>query len=142
MDNGLRAKEHFIPMNKKGAMYVIMTILLLAGSGYLMLGKSSEIERNNVVIGNGGSGDFQKVVLGMKNYNYYPNTINVKAGQPVRIYLDESVIGCYRGFTIRDFKIAKYLKTPEDYVEFTPKEPGTYGFSCSMGMGRGTLIVE
>ena len=88
------------------------------------------------------TGKTQEVVLSMKNYNYYPNTIKVKSDIPVRIYLDESVVGCYRGFTIRDFGINKYLKTPEDYIEFTPNKKGTFVFACSMGMGTGKIIVE
>ena len=129
-------------MNKKGVIYVMLTVLLLAGAGYMMLGKSVEIERGSVITGVNQAGNFQKVTLGIKNYNYYPNTVTVKSGQPVRIYLDESVVGCYRGFVIRDFGISKYLKTPNDYVGFTPTKPGTYAFSCSMGMGKGTLVVQ
>ena len=86
--------------------------------------------------------DVQNVVLGIKNYNYYPNTINVKVGMPVRISLDNSVVGCYRSFTIKELGIAKNLQTPNDYVEFVPEKKGTYRFACSMGMGHGTLIVE
>ena len=88
------------------------------------------------------SGDFQKVVLSFKNYNYFPNTVEVEVGKPVRIYLDSSVGGCYRSFTIKQLGVSKYLRTPEDYVEFTPKEAGTYRFACSMGMGYGNLIVK
>jgi len=87
-------------------------------------------------------GDFQKVTLSMKNYNYFPNTITVKEGTPVRIYLDNSISGCYRSLVIRNFGINQYIKTPSDYVEFTPDKKGTFRFSCSMGMGTGTLIVE
>ena len=115
--------------------------MLIISFGYLLLGKNVENNSGTVSASN-DNGDFQKVILSIKNYNYYPNTVTVKAGKPVRIYLDKSVVGCYRGFTIRDFGISKYLKTPEDYVEFTPDKPGTHTFACSMGMGRGTLVVE
>lgn len=127
-------------MNNKEVMYIILTVFLIVGAGYLLLGKTIDSSNGNTA--NDSNGNFQKVVLGIKNYNYYPNTVTVKAGQPVRIYLDKSVVGCYRSFTIRDFGIAKNLKTPNDYVEFTPNKKGTFGFACSMGMGRGTLIVE
>ncbi len=89
-----------------------------------------------------GNGNVQKVVIGVRNYNYYPNTITVKVGQPVSISLDESVSGCLRDFTIRDFGIREYLRTPQDTIEFTPDKKGTFTFACSMGMGRGRLIVE
>lgn len=78
----------------------------------------------------------------MKNYNYYPNTIRVKVNQPVEIYLDESVGGCFRDFTSRELGIHEYLKTQQDKITFTPVKKGTFAFACSMNMGRGTLIVE
>ena len=107
---------------------------------FLIAGSESKQEPNSEGVDVGG--EVQNVVLGYKNFNYYPNTIKVQVNKPVRISLDESVGGCYRSFTIRDFGIAKYLTTPNDYVEFTPSKPGSYRFACSMGMGTGTLIIE
>ncbi len=116
-------------------------ILIAVGGGFLYYEKSSQ---NYVPSGTDQSstGDFQKVTLSFQNYNYYPNTIKVTAGQSVRIYLDSSIGGCYRSFTIKQLGLAKYLATPNDYLEFTPAEKGSYKFACSMGMGFGTLIVE
>lgn len=117
-----------------------MVIMILVG-GYVMVADSSaSITRN--VVRNSGSGDVQEVVLGMKNYNYFPETIEVNSGQPVRVRMDSSAQGCFRDFTIRALGVKKYLANVDDYVEFTPNKPGTYTFSCSMGMGLGTLIVE
>ena len=125
---------------KKTFLYFALTIILIIGAGYFLLGKESL--NQNEIPNDFGGGDFQKVVLGVKNLNYYPNTITIQYGKPVRIYLDSSVSGCLRSFTIRDFGVTKYLKTPSDYVEFTPNKKGTFRFACSMGMGTGTLIVE
>ncbi|MBI4116361.1 cupredoxin domain-containing protein [Candidatus Pacearchaeota archaeon] len=124
---------------KKTTLYLALTLILIIVAGFFLLSKGSPAQN---VTGNAGSGSVQKVVIGMKNLNYYPNTIKVNANQPVRISLDSSVTGCLRSFTIRDFGIAKYLKTPDDYVEFTPTKKGTFRFACSMGMGTGTLVVE
>lgn len=124
----------------KTTAYVIGIILLIIISGSFML-KSNEAVTGNTVKSNPDS-DIQKIVIGVKNFNYYPNTIEVKAGKPVSISLDNSVSGCLRDFTIREFGIRKYLRTPSDTVEFTPTKPGTYTFACSMGMGTGTLIVK
>ena len=88
------------------------------------------------------SADAQQVLLSEKNFNYYPSTIRVKAGQPVSITLDESVKGCLRAFTIKSLGVEKYARTAKDTIDFTPQRPGTYQFSCSMGMGYGTLVVE
>ena len=125
---------------KKSTMYVFGIVLLIVIGGYLIMKNNDGNITGNVT--GGSRGDVNEITLSIKNYNYYPNTIKVKAGETVRIRLDESVVGCYRSFTIRDFGISKYLATPNDYVEFTPTEKGTYRFACSMGMGTGTLIVE
>ena len=91
---------------------------------------------------NDSIGETNEIILSYKDYNYYPNIITVKSGEPVRIYLDSSVRGCFRSFTIRDFGINKYLKSPADYIEFTPTKKGTFNFACSMGMGTGKIIVQ
>ena len=124
---------------RKTTFYFILAIsIIIIGGFYMLKGNSSTANLPSET----SNGEFQKVVIGMKNLNYYPNTINVQSGKPVRIYLDNSVSGCFRSFTIRDFGVAKYLKSPSDYVEFTPNKKGTFRFACSMGMGTGTLIVE
>ena len=117
-------------------------IILISFFGYFILGSSDDSSIIGSVIAVDSNKEAQKVVLGLKDFNYYPNTIKVKANKPVSISLDKSVSGCLRDFTIRDFGIRKYLRTPSDAVEFTPTKPGVYRFSCSMGMGTGTLIVE
>lgn len=132
----------------KKNLFYIFGIIVLVVTGFLFLNntdQSNNIQENNVDRTQGNVGienGVQKVTLSIRDYNYYPNTVTVQAGKPVRIYLDKTVVGCYRSFTIKDFGIAKYLATPNDYVEFTPQTPGTYRFACSMGMGTGTLIVE
>lgn len=129
----------------KSAIYVSGILLVIIAAGFFMLNQSGSYPelQNEQVSGNvvAGTGEIQEVVIGMKNYNYYPDTINLKAGIPARVSLDDSVYGCFRDFTIRDLGVREYLKTSEDYVEFTPTDPGTYPFACSMGMGFGKLVV-
>lgn len=125
---------------KSTNLYIIGTIVLLLIGGFLLFSGSST--SGNSISGLGSSGDVQEVVIGMKNYQYSPNTVTVKAGQPVEIRLDDTVYGCFRDFTIRGLGIHEYLATPKDTVKFVPEKPGKYTFACSMGMGYGTLIVE
>ena len=123
------------------ALIAVFGILLVSKPGVNSAGTGNTLKepvQENTV----QKGEIQEITLSMKNGNYYPNTIKVKVNQPVRIYLDNSVGGCYRSFTIRSLGVNKYLQSPKDYVEFTPTEKGTFGFACSMNMGRGTLIVE
>ncbi|MBS3150240.1 cupredoxin domain-containing protein [Candidatus Woesearchaeota archaeon] len=120
------------------------TILLIIVAIIISVGAFVFVNGNGKGNPDGAKEDdiIQEITLSMRNYNYYPNTITVKKGIPVRIRLDSSITGCYRSFTIRDFGVSKNLRTPEDYVEFVPDKKGTFRFACAMGMGTGTIIVE
>jgi plastocyanin domain-containing protein len=123
----------------KSAHYIIGIVIILVLIGFFVFSSGSSSSNSN---SGTGSGTTQEVTLSYKNYNYYPQTITVKANQPVKIYLDSSVKGCFRQFVIKDFGINKHLKSPSDYIEFTPTKTGTFVFQCGMGMGTGKLIVE
>jgi plastocyanin domain-containing protein len=121
----------------KNILLITIIIIIVIGFGIFLI-KSPSINGNLGV----NSDRIQKITLSIKDGNYYPQTITVKANETVRIYLDSSVTGCYRSFTINQLGLSKYLEYPTDYLEFTPIKKGTFRFACSMGMGTGTLIVE
>ena len=123
----------------KNLGYIIIIVFLVSIFGYMLLGTA---KTTNNQIENQDLSNAQQITLSMKNYNYYPETITVKEGQPVAITLDNSVSGCFRAFTIKDFGVSKYSQSVNDKIVFTPNKKGTFRFACSMGMGYGTLIVE
>ena len=125
----------------KNLFYLISIFILIAIAGFLLL-KEGTIQENTDIPKNVVQGEVQKVVLGTKDYNYYPNTIKVQEGKPVSITLDKSVTGCLRSFTIKDLGVSKYARTPSETIDFTTTKKGTFRFACSMGMGYGTIIVE
>ena len=85
----------------------------------------------------------QEVTLSWGRFNYAPEVIKVKQGMPVKLTADlKRLQGCYRALEIPGMGISKYFRSGDDTLEFTPERTGTYDFSCSMGMGTGTLIVE
>ena len=88
-------------------------------------------------------GNFQIVELGFKNYNYYPNTINLKYNVPTKIIVDtNNVKGCMRSIVIPDFNVRKLVKENDNVITFVPNQKGIFKFSCSMGMGFGSIVVE
>lgn len=90
-----------------------------------------------------GAGGAQEVAVIVKG-GYSPDVIVVKAGQPVRLKFtrQESAV-CSEQVLFPDFNKSATLPEGEEVmVEFTPNEPGEYGFQCQMGMLRGKLIVE
>jgi plastocyanin domain-containing protein len=74
---------------------------------------------------------------------YEPSAIQVVAGRPVRLSFDRvDTSGCSEEVTLPDFGIRRFLPTgARTTVEFTPERPGTYTFTCGMGMLRGRLVV-
>ncbi|MBS3149453.1 cupredoxin domain-containing protein [Candidatus Woesearchaeota archaeon] len=101
--------------------------------------KGGDSGGNKVVI----DGDTQIINLGVANYNYDPSEISVKSGKSVKIIGNmQQLQGCLRAFTIPKMGISKVFSNKDNILEFTPTQKGRFGFSCSMGMGTGTLIVE
>ena len=85
----------------------------------------------------------QVVQLTVQGGNYMPDPIRVKKGIPVRLVADlNSVQGCASGIVIPEFGIRKQVIPGDNAIEFTPDKSGTFQFSCSMGMYRGTIVVE
>lgn len=74
---------------------------------------------------------------------YAPDRIVVQAGQPVRLnFLRKDPNSCLEQVLIPDFQIAKDLPlNKETTVEFTPRQPGDYSFTCGMNMFRGVIQV-
>jgi plastocyanin domain-containing protein len=126
-------------MGNKGILVgIVVLVAIVAGFIFLNSGNTDSAP----ITGNAVAGEIQKVTLGVKDYNYFPNTVNVKAGSPVEITLDKSVTGCLRSFTIKDLGVSQYAKTPDQKIVFTPTQKGSFRFACSMGMGYGTIVVE
>ncbi|MFA4887082.1 MAG: cupredoxin domain-containing protein [Candidatus Nanoarchaeia archaeon] len=84
----------------------------------------------------------QEVVLSWGKLNYAPQEIVVKKDIPVRITADlKRLKGCFRSFTIPAFRFTKVFTEGDNVIEFTPDKVGTFPFSCTMGMGRGKIVV-
>jgi len=75
---------------------------------------------------------------------YSPATIRVKRGVPVRLVFDrQERSSCSEEVVFGDFGIRRFLPALEKTtVELTPKDEGTYEFTCGMGMMKGQLIVD
>ena len=76
---------------------------------------------------------------------YTPNTFTVKAGQPIRWEItDRGTSGCTNAVISRTLFDGPINLVPgtTSVKEFTaPTTPGTYRFSCWMGMISGTIVV-
>lgn len=84
----------------------------------------------------------QTVTVTVKG-GYSPDLIQVAPGVPVRLVFDRQETGdCSSRVVIPDFQINQPLPAyARTAVEFTPTEPGEYGFACGMNMLHGRLRV-
>lgn len=88
----------------------------------------------------------QELKMTVLAVDYSPGTFKVKAGIPVRWEITSSgQPGCASGEIIANgLTDPIYLNPQQGQVaikEFIPQNPGTYRFSCPMGMARGTIEV-
>ncbi len=119
---------------KNTTLFAIIVIAVALIGGFIMFQGNSGATVQAVSAGT-LPGETQQVTVGMKDFNYYPNTVSVKAGVPIALTLDKSVQGCLRSFTIRELGISKVARSPTEAITFTIPEAGEYTGSCSMGMG-------
>jgi plastocyanin domain-containing protein len=75
---------------------------------------------------------------------YKPERVIVEAGQPVKLdFQRHNLSKCFDKLLIPDFDLAVDLAPNQTTsVEFTPKYPGEYQFTCGMKMYRGVVEVK
>jgi plastocyanin domain-containing protein len=90
-----------------------------------------------------GPGAAQQVDIVIRGA-YSPATIQVAAGRPVRLVFDrQETASCSEEVVFPAFGVRKFLPAHEKTtVEVTPPTPGSYEFTCGMGMLHGRLIAE
>jgi sulfite exporter TauE/SafE/plastocyanin len=85
----------------------------------------------------------EQVVRSTLQRGSYP-AITVSAGTPVRWLIEadaRNINGCNNRFVADAFKLEHKFTPGENVVLFTPEKPGTYTYTCWMGMIRGTITV-
>lgn len=88
------------------------------------------------------SGDVQYVTTELHSNGF--DSIRVQAGMPVvwTIHADaQSLNGCNNEVVVPAFGIQAKLGEGDTQLVFTPTEPGTYLYSCWMGMLKSTIVV-
>ena len=100
-------------------------------------------ERFEQIAAVGVTDGVQKVTLEVLNRGYSPKSFKVKQGIPVQLTLNSNeVYSCALAFVFKEFGINTFLESTDSQTfTFTPKKPGKYTFTCSMGMYTGTMEV-
>lgn len=119
--------------------------VLIAGLGaiawinwYFFLASSG-----TAVVAGAAGGGVQEVTIAVRG-GYDPAHVRLRAGAPARLVFDrQEENSCSEEVVIPDFGVRRFLPAHQQTtVEFTPETPGTYEFTCGMGMLRGRLTIE
>jgi plastocyanin domain-containing protein len=75
---------------------------------------------------------------------YSPSRVRLQAGKPARLVFDRREdSSCSEELVIPDLGIRQFLPAHQRTgIDLASPRPGTYEFTCGMGMLRGTLVVE
>jgi len=75
---------------------------------------------------------------------YEPSVIRASAGKPLKLrFLRKDKSPCAEKVIFSGLDVSAELPVGQPReLEFTPKSPGEYEFTCQMAMYRGKLIVE
>ncbi len=86
------------------------------------------------------SGDIEIIVDG----GYTPDVIEIPVSTQTTIhFLRKDPSSCLEEVVISEFKIRRTLPLNERTdVQITPTKPGSYPFTCGMGMYHGSIIVK
>ena len=90
-----------------------------------------------------GAAGTQEVRITVRG-GYEPATVRVAAGRPVRLVFDrQETSSCSEEVVFPAFGLRRFLPANQSTtLEVTPPSPGTYEFTCGMGMLHGKVIAE
>jgi plastocyanin domain-containing protein len=85
----------------------------------------------------------QDISMSVSPYGTYePSLLTVRAGIPVKWTIDGThAEGCTSGIVVPALGIKQDIHPGDNVITFTPLQPGTLAFSCTMGSVRGAFQV-
>jgi Cupredoxin-like domain len=90
------------------------------------------------------TGNVQEATITVSASGYSPQHIEVKAGIPAKIHFQtEEAADCFRQVVSEELGINRILEAGKDnYIVLQDVKPGTYRYTCGMGLFEGTITVK
>lgn len=141
------------PMKKSLIANPIFMVALFALMGMLVFGKTAFLKEDTTMVAPNApqvasqqnmKNDFQEATVTVSPSGYGPEKIELQAGKPAKInFKTEEGAGCLRQVVSKELGINTILSENEDnYVTINNLKPGTYQYTCGMGMFGGTITVK
>lgn len=125
----------------------LILVAMLAFMGFLVFGKGMIYQNGSQVSAEPKDIQFTKTTneiqeIVVKPTEYSPNNIVLKAGTPSILNFKTEKLGCTGIVLSEELGFNVTLKeNTNNYVNIEALEPGTYHYSCGMGMFKGTVTV-
>ena len=148
--SAVRGKVREVAFQLSGALVVLMGIANIQ-NGFTIAGyplpvnagsKANQRDDTSSSVTFDGKEQIARMSIGYNGYE--PNRFILRAGVPTRWLVDaKQASGCLGVLQSPQLGIAPVVLRDEiNEIRFTaPQQPGSYAFSCSMGMFRGTITV-
>jgi plastocyanin len=126
----------------------ILLVAILAFMGVLVFGKGMLYQNGSQVSAEPNDIKFTQTSnniqeVDVKSIEYSPNNLVLKAGQPSIINFKTEKLGCTGIVLSNELGFNVTLKeNTNNYVNIKALKPGTYHYSCGMGMYKGTVTVS
>jgi plastocyanin domain-containing protein len=126
----------------KSILFVITVGVVLAGCQQSDPGTTSASSTQPSQQAESAATGAQKLTVTVDN-GFSPESLNVKAGQPVEITFDTKHKACATQVIFEGLGIKKDLTDGQKtVVSFTPDKAGTYAFACPMNMFKGEVVAK
>ncbi|WP_336788503.1 cupredoxin domain-containing protein [Paenibacillus sp. MMO-177] len=90
-----------------------------------------------------GTAGYQTGTIEVKPTGYGPQNIQLKSGVPTQInFVAEATIGCLGQLISDELGIQATLNEGNNFITLKDAKPGTYSYTCGMGMYGGTITIE
>ena len=85
----------------------------------------------------------QRIVIEVRDTSYSPSNVTARAGVPTEVTLrTNNTQGCTRSIVMSSFGVQRILPaTGDTAIDVGELEPGTYRYTCGMGMYGGSIKV-
>lgn len=88
------------------------------------------------------SKSFQEVAVIANDLGFFPSTLFLTQGIPVRLYITGASVKS-QCFMLDQFGVRRQIRNQKiEEVTFTPEQSGTFSFSCPMNGAKGTVVVK
>lgn len=90
-----------------------------------------------------GADGVQRIVIDVHDTGYSPSSVTARAGVPTELTMrTDGTQGCTRALVMSTFGVQKVLPASGDtLIDLGELEPGTYRYTCGMGMYGGSIRV-